>query len=83
MFITILICIFILIIFICNSHHFSKYSPNNSQFEIDMQSNQNHFLIQRQQMVSEQIKKRGLTSSQRRRRGIPKKSRGSSFNQRP
>jgi protein-L-isoaspartate(D-aspartate) O-methyltransferase len=62
MYISLLILIFSLLLIFLSSYALPQQFFNNSISEIQLQQNQNSFWEKRQQMVSEQIKQRGVTT---------------------
>lgn len=62
MFISILICIFTFLLLFSSGCAGPKQSPPSLLSEVQLEQNSNAFSQQRQQMVEEQIKQRGITS---------------------
>lgn len=62
MFISLLICILTILLFSQSGYALPQQSPLHSPPELHLEQNNNYFSEQRQQMVSEQIKQRGITS---------------------
>lgn len=62
MFISLLICILTILLFSQSGYALPQQSPLHSPSELHLEQNNNYFSEQRQQMVSEQIKQRGITS---------------------
>ena len=62
MFTSFLICIFSLLLLFLSSCALPQQAQHNSLSEIQLEQNNNSFSEKRQQMVSEQIKRRGITN---------------------